>query len=388
MRIGLRSFRALGNIATLLMLGLAAAPSHAAEEALLLAQVASQTNASAATNSRGMLLGIQLAFDQVNARGGINGRPVRVVNHDDDLNPGRMVDIVNKTLLPDPKVLGLIGFVNTGGLTALSKDNVFGKANIALIAPLQGDRQVIGADNVFPFRAGYADEVNALVQHAKTMSHNRIAVVAYSIAFGPAMAKVAEEAARREGMEVSVTMVDGAPDAIEKNMAAAATKVAQSQPSAVIMVCAGRYATELAKALRATAPGSTQLYALSVVLAENMVTALTAPKARGIVIAQAVPFPFQSGVPLVNEYQTAMKAAQPKEPYSFASLEGYAAGKIALEGLKRAGPNPTRQKLAQALAAAGDIDVGGVHVRYATGERAGWRHVELTMISAEGKLLR
>lgn len=388
MPIGLRSLRTFCRIATPVLLALAASLGHAAEEPLLLAQVASQTNASAATNSRGMLLGIQLALDQANAKGGINGRPVRVVNHDDDLNPGRMVEIVNKTLLPDPKVLGLIGFVNTGGLTALSKDNVFGKANIALIAPLQGDRQVIAADNVFPFRAGYADEVNALVQHAKTMSHKRVAVVAYSIAFGPAMAKVAEEAAKREGIEVSVTMVDGAPDAIEKNMAAAAAKVAQVQPSAVIMVCAGRYATELAKSLRATTPGSMQLYALSVVLAENMVTALTAPKARGIVIAQAVPFPFQSGVPLVNEYQTAMKAAQPKEPYSFASLEGYAAGKIALEGLKRAGPNPTRQKLAQALAAAGDIDVGGVHVRYATGERAGWRHVELTMIGAEGKLLR
>jgi len=379
--------RTLGQAAVVALLACAAVRSHAAEP-LLLAQVASQTNASAATNSRGMLLGMQAAFDQVNARGGINGRPVSVVNHDDDLNPGRMVDIVTKTVLPDPKVLALIGFVNTGGLTALAKDNAFGRADIAMIAPLQGDKQVIAADNVFPFRAGYADEVNALVQHAKTMNHRRIAVVAYSIAFGPAMAKVAEEAARREGMEVSVTMVDGAPDAIEKNMAAAAAKVAQAQPSAVLMVCAGRYATELAKALRASPAGNVQLYAMSVVLAENMVKALTAPKARGIIIAQAVPFPFQSGVPLVYEYQRAMKASLPNEPLSFATLEGYAAGKIAIDALRRAGPNPTREKIAQALAAAGEINLGGVYVKYAGGERLGWRHVELTMISADGKLLR
>jgi ABC-type branched-subunit amino acid transport system substrate-binding protein len=341
-----RLLKALGAAGAAAALPMAA---RAAGEPIVLGQVASQTNASAATNSRGMLLGMKLLFDQVNAAGGVNGRQVTVVNHDDDLNPGRMVEITTKTLLPDARVLGLIGFVNTGGLTALAKDNVFGKNDIAMIAPLQGDRAVIGPDNVFPFRAGYADEVKALVHHAKTMSHRRIAVVAYSIAFGPSMAKVAEESAKEQGLEVSVTMVDGAADRIEANMKEAAAKALATKPDSVLMICAGRYATELAKALHASVSAYMPLYTMSVVLAEHMVKAVGLEKARGIVIAQAVPFPFSPGVPLVLEYQRAMKAAAPDEPFSFASIEGFAAAKIALAGLRRAGSNVTRSSLAHSL---------------------------------------
>lgn len=377
--------RRLARLAGLALL-LAAASATQAQD-IVLAQVASQTNASSATNSRGMLLGMKAMFDQVNAAGGIHGRKLSVINKDDDLNPGRMVEITTKELLPDPKVLALIGFVNTGGLTALAKDEVFGKHGIAMIAPLQGDQQVIGAANVFPFRTGYADEVKAIVGHAQTMGHKRLAVVAYRIAFGPAMAQVAEQAAKARGMDVKVTLVDGAPDKIEANMAAAAREAAAHEPGAVLMVCAGKYATELAKALKATTARNAQLYGMSVVLAENLVNALGS-ESRGIVLAQAVPFPFAQGIPLVYEYQRAMKAALPQEPYSFASLEGFAAAKIAVEALRRAGPNPTRERVAQALNSAGEINLGGAHVKYAPAQRLGWRNVDLTLIGVDGKLVR
>jgi branched-chain amino acid transport system substrate-binding protein len=380
--------RKLRRAAVFAVLALAAAWCQAAGAPIVLAQVASQTNASAATNSRGMVLGMTALFDQVNAAGGIGGRMIKLVNLDDDLNPKRMVEITTQQLLPDPNVLALIGYVNTGGLTALAKDNAFGKSGIAMIAPLQGDHQVVDADNVFPFRAGYADEVKALVQHAKTMGHRRLAVVAYSIAFGPAMAKVAEEAARKQGLEVSVTMVDGAPDRIEQNMAEAARKVAEHQPGAVLMVCAGRYATELAKALQSGPAAGVQMYGMSVILAENLVNALGVNRARGIVLAQAVPFPFAQGIPLVYEYQRTMQARLPNEPLSFATLEGFAAAKIAVEGLRRAGPNLTREKIAQALNGAGEINLGGIYVKYAKAVRYGWRNVDLTIIGANGKLVR
>jgi branched-chain amino acid transport system substrate-binding protein len=380
--------RKLQRAAVFAVLALAAALCSAAGAPIVLAQVASQTNASAASNSRGMVLGMTALFDQVNAAGGIGGRPIKLINLDDDLNPKRMVEITTQQLLPDPNVLALIGYVNTGGLTALAKDNAFGKSGIAMIAPLQGDHQVVDADNVFPFRAGYADEVNALVQHAKTMGHRRLAVVAYGIAFGPAMAKVAEEAARKQGLEVSVTMVDGAPDRIEQNMAEAARKVAEDKPGAVLMICAGRYATELAKAIQSSPAAGVQMYGMSVILAENLVNALGVNRARGIVLAQAVPFPFAQGIPLVYEYQRTMQARLPNEPLSFATLEGFAAAKIAVEALRRAGPNLTREKIAQALNGAGEINLGGIYVKYAKAVRYGWRKVDLTIIGANGKLVR
>jgi ABC-type branched-subunit amino acid transport system substrate-binding protein len=370
------------------LLGLTLLTQAQAAEPLVLAQIASQTNASSATNAKGMYLGIKAYFDQVNAAGGVAGRQLQVVNHNDDLNPAKMIEIMSKTVVPDPKVVGLVGFVNTGGLTTLAKEDAFGKAHLAMIAPLQGDKQVIGADNVYPFRAGYADEVKALVRHARTMGFKKLGVVYYTIAFGPAMAKVAEEAAQAEGLALTMVPLDGAQDKVVQNAAAAAAALEKQKPDAVMMICAGRYAMEFAKAFRNTESRNAQLYGMSVILAENMVSSLGGAKARGVVLAQAVPFPFSSVTPLVKEYQKLMKDMLPNEPLSFATLEGFVAGKLAVEGLRRAGANPTRESLVAALNKLGDFDLGGVRVNYSAAKREGWRRVDLTFIREDGSLLR
>ncbi|UUZ76660.1 hypothetical protein LP414_03265 [Polaromonas sp. P1(28)-13] len=49
----------------------------------------------------------------------------------------------------------------------MAEQKTFARNNIALIAPLQGDRSVVGAGNVFPLRSGYVDEVAALLKEMK-----------------------------------------------------------------------------------------------------------------------------------------------------------------------------------------------------------------------------
>jgi hypothetical protein len=72
-------------------------------------------------------------------------------------------------------------------------------------------------------------------------------------------------------------------------------------------------------------------------------------KARGVVITQAVPFPFSATIPVVSQYQKLMKQYAPNEALSFTSLEGFIAAKITVEAIKRAGPSPTRDKVLKAL---------------------------------------
>ena len=59
-----------------------------------------------------------------------------------------------------------------------------------------------------------------------------------------------------------------------------------------------------------------------------------------------------------------------------------------MEVLKRAGPNPTREKVLKALDGMGQYDLGGVYVDYSPKGRNGWGSVDLTIIGANGKLLR
>jgi len=154
------------------------------------------------------------------------------------------------------------------------------------------------------------------------------------------------------------------------------------------MLISGRYSLEFIKQIKNSPAADAQLYAMSIVPPGDVVKAVGEAKARGLVIAQAVPFPFSATLPLVSEYQKLMKEYAPQEPLSFSTLEGFVGGKITAEALKRAGKNPTREKVLKALNSMGEYDLGGVYVNYSTKDRRGWGQIDLTVIGAGGKLLR
>src|SRR5262245_62522443 len=223
---------------TALCLGLAlAAFGHASAQDLVVGQVASQTSPVTAANAKGMYTGMKAYFDQVNAQGGVNGRPLKLVNKDDGLKPGVMV-AMTKEFIADKDVLVLAGYVNTGGLTELSKANLPGEAGIALVSPLQGDKSIVGAANFFPFRSGYPDEVTALVKEASNTQKKRLAIVYWNITFGPAMQKVAQEAAQKYGVNVVATVaIDAqAQDKFDPIMKEAVAAVVKQSPDAVLML--------------------------------------------------------------------------------------------------------------------------------------------------------
>lgn len=361
---------------------------QAQAQELVLAQVASQTNLSSATNAKGMYVGIKAYFDSVNASGGVNGRQLKLIVKDDDLNAQKMVSLT-KELIADKDVLAFVGFLNTGGLTELAKANVPGEAGIAMIAPLQGNKNIVGADNFFPFRSGYTDEVTALVNEAKNTQKKRIAIFYYNTAFGPPMSQFAQTTAKNAGLDVVANVgVDVTPEKFDANMKAATAEVAKTNPDAVFIVAAGRFANEFVKLFRDTPAGTAQLYTMSVVLAEDVVKAAGAQKARGMVIAQATPFPFSPTLPLISEYQRLMKQYAPGETVSFSSLEGFIGAKITVEALKRAGPNPTRDKIVKTLNSFGEWNLGGVYVNYSPKSRSGWGSVDLTIVGSNGSLMR
>src|SRR5262249_56624636 len=61
---------------------------------------------------RGMRTGIQAAFDEVNARGGVHGRKLKLISRDDGYEPERAI-AETKKLIEDDKVFALIGPVGT-----------------------------------------------------------------------------------------------------------------------------------------------------------------------------------------------------------------------------------------------------------------------------------
>lgn len=63
----------------------------------------------------------------------------------------------------------------------------------------------------------------------------------------------------------------------------------------------------------------------------------------GVVISQVVPSPWNSAMPVIAEYQAAMKIGAME--FSYAGLEGYVAAKVMVEGPKK----PTAESLQKGL---------------------------------------
>jgi len=69
-------------------------------------------------------------------------------------------------------------------------------------------------------------------------------------------------------------------------------------------------------------------------------------------------------------------------------MEGYAAAKVLVEGLRRAGPNPTPVALRNALESIRDFDMGGLKLSYSPSSHTGLDFADLSIVDANGRFRR
>jgi hypothetical protein len=112
------------------------------------------------------------------------------------------------------------------------------------------------------------------------------------------------------------------------------------------------------------------------------------PDGVGVVVTSVVPFPWSQSLPVAREYRELLKKSGMQETVSFIGLEVFINAKVLVEGLRRAGKDPTRPRFIQALESLRQFDVGGFEVNFGKGVRQGSRFVDLTIIGAGGKFTR
>lgn len=351
---------------------------------LVIGNVASMTNPTAKENSTNLTLGYNIYFADVNARGGIHGRKLRLANKDDGVVAERML-AATEELIADPQVIALAGFLNTAGLVEIAKRKLLADKGIAMIAPIGP----FNGPNFYPMRPGYNEEAEKLLLEARETQKKRVAMVYYKQAFGPAVFAHAQEVAKKTGVDIVATAsFETAPDKMLPGIQAAAETLAKAEPDAVIVIAAGAGAFNFVKEFRRTPSGSAQLYALSPADSFGFVKVAGLDAARGVVISQAIPYPGHRALAVVRDYQRLMKRYAPGQPLSFYSLEGMMGARIVAEALRRAGPNPTRGKVIAALNTMKDFDVGDFTVNYTPAARQGSKVVDLTIIGRDGSLYR
>ena len=362
--------------------GLACAASTPAE--ITVVQVAPLTGVLASTGEQ-MVLGGKIYFDWVNAQGGVHGAKIKHTVLDDGYKVDETVRLTREALA-NPEVIALFGFAGTANVSKLLTEGVLDVGGAPLVAPYTGGEALRSPFNphIFHVRAGYVDETEHMVNQAATLGMTRIAVMFQNDAFGKAGLAGVEAALAKRNMKLLVAAT------YERNtddVADAVQKIKATEPQATIMISVNRSTAAFAKQYRAIG-GAGQLYNISVVDPAELVKLAGVKAVHGLGISQVVPFPFGANKPAVREYQTLLKKYGGGQAVSYTSFEEFLGAKVLVEGLRRAGPAPTRAKLVKALESIDNFDLGGTRVSYSPTNRIGSRFVEVTVIGASGKLLR
>lgn len=326
--------------------------------------------------------GAKAYFAALNAKGGVNGRPIELSVADDGYEVARSQANV-KGFIADGSYFAIFNCLGTPMVEAMLPQVI--ESGMPFFAPLTGAllARPKGVRSVFNIRASYADETESLVRHLATIGIKRIAVVHQNNAFGKDVATAARQFIAQH------KLVETATATVENNSSdagAAAAKIAASNPEAVLLGLAGKPTVEFAKAIRQQRKGL-PMYALSVMGAAATLKAM-GDDATGMTVSQVVPLPSNNVVPLVREFQQVWKASGATLEPSHLALEGYINARVFAEILRRAGRNPTRSSFIEAAWALKRYDLGGFEVSFAEGQPNASRFVELTMVGAGGRLIR
>jgi ABC-type branched-subunit amino acid transport system substrate-binding protein len=108
------------------------------------------------------------------------------------------------------------------------------------------------------------------------------------------------------------------------------------------------------------------------------------PDGKGVIVSEVVPFPWDTRLKLVADYQAAQRALDPRLTPDFISLEGYLSARLAAEALERAGPNPTRADMLRIINEVGRFDIGGDIIAFGDKARQQPASVFLTVIQPDG----
>jgi branched-chain amino acid transport system substrate-binding protein len=348
---------------------------------LVVAQVA-PFGGNLAVAGRDFNLGAMIAFDEVNVAGGVSGQQVRLVSRDDGYRPAETVRHLT-ALVENEAPVALIGLWGADSVRALLADKTIERAGLAVVGVRSGDTLLRGEKILFHLRASYRDEVTRMVDQIATMSVKRVAVVHEDEPFAREALGIAREGLKARSIEL-VSVATLKRDSLE--VSAAVDTLAKLEPQAVFVFASTNAAAAFIKPFRQR-KASAFVLTTSSVEAENLVNQITPEFARGVSVAQSVPNPYKATAPIARSMRSRMKSLGIAEDRAnFASLEGYISARIVIEALRRAGRDPKPAQVATALESMRRFDLGGFVIDFGPGQHEGSQFVDLSVISADGKV--
>lgn len=314
-----------------------------------------------ANYGKSTLSGLKLAVDQVNKAGGVNGKQLVVVESDNKSEPAESGNSVTKLITQD-KVVAVVGPATSGCVFAATP--VVTSNKVPLIAPC-ATAPAITVDNgqvkEFIFRACFIDPFQGRVMAEfadKTLGVKNVAILHdASSDYSKGLAEVFEKTLNEKGGKVVAKEAFLAKDIDFK---AALTKIKAANPEAIYIP---GYYEEVAKIIK-----QTREIGLNVPLIgcdgwdSPKLVEIAGPEALNNTYFSSA-FSVQDQTESVQKFIADYKAMYQKDPDIFC-MQGYNAGLVLADALKRAGDGADGTKLAAAIAATKDLPVASGKLTY------------------------
>jgi|SRR5450631_1000513 len=347
---------------------------------------------ASALTGHASFLGTQLVhgseawFKEVNAKGGVHGRQIKLVSLDDGYEPMRTTTMTQR-LLVDEEVFILFDYVGTP--TSVKAAPLAKRARVPLFGLFTGAESLRAPVSPWIFHVRdsyYAEAEGAIALFVDHFKFKRIGVIYQQDAFGQAVLSGAQLALGRRKME-PVAAESFARGSMDIDRARDAMK--QAQAEAVIMV--GTY-SPLAKIVKTSHDSGfepwfhtvsfvgTEAYARELVETQKV-----APdKCKRLIVTQVVPGPL-SDLPGVREYRELAKKYFPEDAPNYVALEGFLNAKVLTEALTRAGLGLDRDSLPKAIESIHDLDLGiGKRLNYGPSDHVGIKGIYYSRLDPQG----
>lgn len=336
---------------------------------------------SVAAGVKENLEGALLAIDAANQRGGVNGQKVELIQADDAFDPKRTAQVATE-MVDKHHVVAL--FLNRGTPHAEALLPLLAERKLPLVAPSTGAVLLHEPVNpwVFNVRATYQREAARAVEHLASLGATRMVIWQTDDSFGADASAGAAAGLNKAGLQAQ--WLDKFPRE-KADFVPMATRAAKEGVHAVLVFGSAGNTANAVRAIR-EAGSKAQVVTLSNNASQGFVK-LLGEHARGVVVTQVFPSERSAAYP-INREATELAKAKGLNSLSPAMMEGYAAAKVLLEGLRRAGPNPTGAKLRDALEGLKAYDLGGLQVSYSATDHTGLDFADLSIIDASGQFRR
>ncbi len=184
----------------------------------------------------------QMAVDQINKKGGINGRKIQLIIADTESEPSQAV-VKFKRLVDRDNVVAVIGPTTTGA--AMACMSAIEDAKIPVVATVGGDAPVKPARPlVFKTPQKTSTAVMVLFNYLRQHKLNDVALLVAGDKFGQEGENVLKEMASKYGIRI-VAQESFAPT--DSNMTVQLSKVAAAKPKAIVVWTIGPAGAIIAK---------------------------------------------------------------------------------------------------------------------------------------------